>query len=455
MSNNPFEKIGPGRGPTKQEDGPVKEAVKKARDFYNKKEVKNTVRKAERLFKVAKDVKPNNPFSIAHAVAKTAEVFYEFDKVSTPPALRKFEKLKEKGHVLTMDSVTHLFVAMFNADEIEEIESSGGSENRQGPTLYQYYLGDEDSGYVPVFWFSDGIEYTELICSEELDKPVVQELLSRLLWDQFGRQVELLWGQNREFEFRVKPEHPWRYEGEFGERLIQRWKTAFEKNIRRFIILHGPPGTGKTTLARHLGVEIEAKVLYVPIQTIIDANSVKYFTDTLEMVQPDVVVIDDIDRMSSKLEKLLSLFEETENKVPLLLATTNHLSRLPDAIKRPGRFDEIWEIAPPPPEVAGRVIRYLASLEGVDLTDTQVEFIISMGGEKNLSGAHIREIIRRTLLGDVDEDWETMEFDAKDLTFTQDWRPSSYRPEGLSVHSFSSEEEEDDFDEEDDDGEDW
>lgn len=263
----------------------------------------------------------------------------------------------------------------------------------------------------------------------------------------------MLWGQNREFEFRVKPEHPWRYEGEFGDYLIRRWRTAFEEGIRRFVILHGPPGTGKTTLARHLGVQIQAKALYVPIQTIIESNSVKYFMDTLAMLRPDVVVIDDIDRMSSKLELLLSLFEETENKVPLLLATTNHLNRLPDAIKRPGRFDEIWEIAPPPPEVAGRVIRYLASLEGVELTNKQVEVITSLGGEKNLSGAHIREILRRSRLGDLDENWEEITFDKRDLTFSKNWRPLAYQPEGVSVHSltpsFSSEdsEVEDDDDE--------
>lgn len=451
MSENPFERIGPGSGPKRTPDGPVKEAIKKARDFYNRKEVRSTVRKAERLFNVAKEVKPNNPFSVAHAVAKTAEVFYEFDKITTPPALREFEKLKENGHVLSMDSVTHLFVKMFNQELVEEIESSGSSEKKKGPTLYMYYLAAGPDSYVPVYWFSDGIEYSEMVCSKSFDKAEVQHFLSDILWSGYGRQVELLWSQNREFEFRVKPPHPWRYEGDFGDKLIQRWKTAFEKGIRRFVILHGPPGTGKTTLARHLGVQIDAKVLYVPIQTLIDANSIKYFTDTLEMVRPDVVVIDDIDRMSSKLEKLLSLFEETENKVPLLLATTNHLQRLPDAIKRPGRFDEIWEIAPPPPEVAGRVIQYLASLEGVDLTEKQIEFIISMGGERNLSGAHIREIIRRTLLGDVEEGWEGMEFDKRDLTFTEDWRPSSYRREGVSVHDFSGDEDIDIEEDEDDD----
>ncbi|RKD97522.1 AAA family ATPase [Halopiger aswanensis] len=138
------------------------------------------------------------------------------------------------------------------------------------------------------------------------------------------------------------------------------------------VLLHGPPGCGKTHVAGALAGELDYAFLEV---TPADLSS-KYMGKPAENVQdvfaiaeanaPCVLFLDEIDAIASAREEqsstsergmvnqLLTELEDVGDDV-LVLAATNLLDDVDDAIVRTGRFDEQIEV-PPPDEPARREI---------------------------------------------------------------------------------------------------
>ncbi|TYT60816.1 AAA family ATPase [Natrialba swarupiae] len=150
------------------------------------------------------------------------------------------------------------------------------------------------------------------------------------------------------------------------------------------VLLHGPPGCGKTYVAGALAGELEYAFLEV---TPADLSS-KYMGKPAENVQdafaiaeanaPCVLFLDEIDAIASAREdqsstsergmvnQLLTELEDVSEDV-LVLAATNLLSDVDDAIVRTGRFDEHVEV--PPPDVPARREILRIHLEGRPLAD--------------------------------------------------------------------------------------
>ena len=107
----------------------------------------------------------------------------------------------------------------------------------------------------------------------------------------------------------------------------------------RSVLLDGRPGTGKSTIARWLAAQVGGRVLCV------SASSVTRMTpESLEglvmWLRPDVVLIDDFDRVSSHGE-MLTAIERVRRAVKLFVVSTNNLKHMDAAAVRPRRFDEL------------------------------------------------------------------------------------------------------------------
>jgi transitional endoplasmic reticulum ATPase len=139
----------------------------------------------------------------------------------------------------------------------------------------------------------------------------------------------------------------------------------------RGIILYGPPGAGKTRMARAIANEVEARFYYINGPDIIgtyagetEGNLRRIFGEAGHH-SPSIIFIDELDAIAPKrgetgahadirvVTQLLSLMDGLgQVDAVVVVATTNRLDSVDPAFRRPGRFDR--EIFVGPPDVAGR-----------------------------------------------------------------------------------------------------
>lgn len=140
------------------------------------------------------------------------------------------------------------------------------------------------------------------------------------------------------------------------------------------VLLYGPPGCGKTLLAKAVAHEVNATFIRIVASELAQkfigegARVVKEIFSLARRKAPSIVLIDEIDAIASKRldvgtsgereihRTLTQLLAELDGFDPLdnvkVLATTNRIDVLDPAILRPGRFDRIISI--PLPSLRGR-----------------------------------------------------------------------------------------------------
>jgi hypothetical protein len=149
---------------------------------------------------------------------------------------------------------------------------------------------------------------------------------------------------------------------ELVQQLSERVSAFHAAGDVRSYLVHGEPGTGKTTAIQHVAHATGLRVLRVPLVELQSAwgtlqqQRTGPMTDfhvpfdlLVEIFQPDVLVADDVDRSSESIQNaLLEFMQKARHSVKIIIASANHLEALTPALQRPERFDD--HVAVPPLE---------------------------------------------------------------------------------------------------------
>jgi transitional endoplasmic reticulum ATPase len=195
------------------------------------------------------------------------------------------------------------------------------------------------------------------------------------------------------------------------------------------VLLHGPPGTGKTLLARAVANESDASFYHVAGPEIMGryyGESEERLREIFEEAQnnsPSIIFFDEIDSIAPKREQVSG---ETERRVVaqlltlmdglkprqnvVVVAATNRVDAVDEALRRPGRFDREIVIGVPDQEGRHQVLnihtRGMPLAEGVDIDDLSHKTYGFVGADlAALAREAAIEALRRNLPNiDLDEE---------------------------------------------------
>ena len=167
-------------------------------------------------------------------------------------------------------------------------------------------------------------------------------------------------------------------------------RRLYGKSLRGGLLLYGPPGCGKTFIARAVAGELGASFIAVSFADIIDmfvGQSERNIHELFEVARrnaPCVLFLDEVDAigqkrsqlrhtpMRSAVNQLLLELDDVSgnNEGVFLLAATNHPWDVDSALRRPGRFDRTLLVLPPDAAAREGVFRYHLKgrpVAGIDL----------------------------------------------------------------------------------------
>ena len=275
--------------------------------------------------------------------------------------------------------------------------------------------------------------------------PLMYFLLSRISMSNGNNPMM---GNNNNFEFKKDTETDVKFEDIAGiDEIIyevneyvdflkkpKKYKLA-GANIPAGCLLYGEPGTGKTMIAKAIAGEAGVPFLscsasqFIELFVGLGASRIRKLFDNARKNSPCILFIDEIDAIGKSrgtnsimggndereqtLNQLLTEMDGfSSNNGVVVIAATNRLNSLDDALIRPGRFDR--KIKVPLPNIEAR--RKIASVYMKDRSfSDEVDDMMIASKTIGCSGAEIKNIINEAAISSVRNSSSTIQ--QKDITY--------------------------------------
>lgn len=277
------------------------------------------------------------------------------------------------------------------------------------PTEIYWRSGGEDATNIEEYRLGDTrVYFIDYVSQEYVDGPYAKskeeffKATSRAIEDKFGRYITLdtsrddsNWGRNLCLDS-ITP-HDDAYVSPLNEeRLVKDINRFFNKGYNRSLLFYGPPGSGKSTLALRLTESLGGKILILNGWSLANKSTGSVF-NAISVVDPSIILFDDLDRIHD-MESLLSDLERLNRgeslRKRLFIATINNMSRVPKALRRPGRFDQAIEFkAHTEGDMCSRILKAHADRMGLSITEEDLKKLSELAD--GMTGAYLREVVLR------------------------------------------------------------
>jgi len=196
------------------------------------------------------------------------------------------------------------------------------------------------------------------------------------------------------------------------------------------ILLYGPPGCGKTLLAKAVATESEANFIAIRGPELISKwvgeseKGIRKIFSKARQVAPAIIFFDEIDSIAPRrgqetgakvtermVNQLLTEMDGVESlERVIVIAATNRPDILDEALLRPGRFDVIVEI--PLPDKESRLEILKIHTKGMPLKDVDINELV--GPTEGFTGADIKSLVREAGLNAIRKNLDKTDYVTKE-----------------------------------------